>query len=74
MSRGVHRFDCHIWQEQMRTLQENPLSVREDTVSGTLSDKSIIVTGAGQEIGFGIAHDIADGGAHVRAADSIRSL
>jgi meso-butanediol dehydrogenase/(S,S)-butanediol dehydrogenase/diacetyl reductase len=43
--------------------------VREDAVSGTVSGKSIIVTGAGRGIGAAIAHDLAANGARVCVAD-----
>src|SRR4051812_1332130 len=43
--------------------------MREDTVSGTVSGKSIIVTGAGRGIGAAIARDLAANGAKVCVAD-----
>lgn len=43
--------------------------IREDTVSGTVSEKSIIVTGAGRGIGAEIARDLARNGAKVCVAD-----
>lgn len=46
-----------------------PPSVREDVVSGTVSNKSVIVTGAGRGIGAAIAADLARNGAKVCIAD-----
>ena len=43
--------------------------IREDTVSGSVSGKSIIVTGAGRGIGAEIARDLARNGAKVCVAD-----
>lgn len=43
--------------------------IREDTVSGSVSGKSIIVTGAGRGIGAEIARDLARNGARVCVAD-----
>jgi meso-butanediol dehydrogenase/(S,S)-butanediol dehydrogenase/diacetyl reductase len=51
------------------TNQGLTLVVREDAVSGTVSDKSIIVTGAGRGIGAEIARDLARNGARVCVAD-----
>ncbi|WP_245473957.1 glucose 1-dehydrogenase [Mesorhizobium sp. M2A.F.Ca.ET.042.01.1.1] len=43
--------------------------IREDTVLGSVSGKSIIVTGAGRGIGAEIARDLAHNGARVCVAD-----
>jgi meso-butanediol dehydrogenase/(S,S)-butanediol dehydrogenase/diacetyl reductase len=43
--------------------------IREDTLSGSVADKSIIVTGAGRGIGAEIARDLARNGARVCVAD-----
>jgi hypothetical protein len=49
--------------------KNNPRSNREDVVSGTVSGKSIIVTGAGHGSGAEIARDHALNGAMVCIAD-----